>query len=459
MDVEKAAQELTGQLEKKLRSRMTSVFKCYRMGMEELLAPIKWKPLVLVIGNYSSGKSTFINELLETPVQRTGQAPTDDCFTVLTMPEEGEAHSDVSGSTVVNDERLPFKSLQRFGENLIARLVMKKVDHPLLKNMAIIDTPGMLDSVTEKDRGYDYLGVVGEMARLADLVILMFDPHKAGTIKETYHAIRSTLPGATGEDRVVYVMNRIDECDNISDLVRSYGALCWNLSQMTGGKDMPRIFLTFAGSDAHEAGDGSSMSDAVLVWGGERRELKMAVQDAPRKRLNHILQEVDRGVQEVGMTARALQRFKEISGELLQGIAKVGIITSIVAFLGGDLLSGQLFGYPDKTMIGAVFSGTVEGTVFVLPVLCMSVVGAAFIMYAQRFAFPRLVKRVLLDMDSLVLLDTAYKKDLWQRVSPKVQALIEENPTRQLWPAHSRNIKKVERFLSRELSQMYARVQ
>lgn len=459
MDVEKAAHELTAELEKKLRSKMTSVFRAYGVGMEELLAPIKWKPLVLVIGNYSSGKSTFINELLGTPVQRTGQAPTDDCFTVITKAQEGEAYSDVSGSTVVNDERLPFSSLRGFGKNFVARLVMKKVDNPLLKNMAIVDTPGMLDSVTEKDRGYDYLGVVGEMARLADLVILMFDPHKAGTIKETYHAIRSTLPGTTGEDRIVYVMNRIDECENISDLVRSYGALCWNLSQMTGGKDIPRIYLTFAGSDVGEPGDAEGISDAVLLWGGERRELKQAVRDAPRKRLNHILQEVDRSVQEVGMTARALQRFREIAGESLQNIAKAGIVTSLVAFFCTDLLFNLAFGISNRTMIGAVFSGTVGGMDFVLPIIGAALVVIVFVLYAQRFSFPRLLKKILQDMDCLVKLDTAYKRDLWHRVEVKVRKAIEDEPYRQLWVGHRRNVRKVERFLERELRKLYERVQ
>ena len=40
-------------------------------------------PNVLFLGNHSSGKSSFINHLLETDVQKTGLAPTDDGFTIL----------------------------------------------------------------------------------------------------------------------------------------------------------------------------------------------------------------------------------------------------------------------------------------------------------------------------------------------------------------------------------------
>ena len=45
---------------------------------------ISWKPIVLILGNYSSGKSTLINELIGQKIQSTGQAPTDDSFTVIT---------------------------------------------------------------------------------------------------------------------------------------------------------------------------------------------------------------------------------------------------------------------------------------------------------------------------------------------------------------------------------------
>ncbi|MEJ2033220.1 MAG: dynamin family protein [Deltaproteobacteria bacterium] len=292
-----SAVSLKNELEELLRRRMGEQFRRYGLDMEKLLTPFKWKSLVLIIGNYSSGKSTFINEFLGKEVQRTGQSPTDDNFTILSSFAEPDGEErETPGSTVVNDEKLPFAPLRQFGNTLIAHLRLKEIDTPLLKELAIIDTPGMLDSVTEKDRGYEYLGVVGELAHLADLIILMFDPHKAGTIKETYQAIRSTLPAATGQDRTLFVLNRIDECDNVKDLVRSYGTLCWNLSQMTGRKDMPRIFLTFAPTEEEHAEQTLQNRD---IWTNEREELKKAINSAPRLRLDHILQDVDRAVREL----------------------------------------------------------------------------------------------------------------------------------------------------------------
>jgi EH domain-containing protein 1 len=448
MKDEKAAKALTKKLDKLLRSKMAPIYKRYGVSMQDVLTPLMWKPLVLVIGNYSSGKSTFINELLDMPVQRTGQAPTDDCFTILTCPGEGEKEEEVPGGTIVNDERLPFATLLPFGERLFSHLRLKKVKSPVLENFAIIDTPGMLDSVTEKDRGYDYLGVVGELARMADLIILMFDPHKAGTIKETYQAIRSTLPGSTGEDRVLYVLNRIDECDNVPDLVRSYGTLCWNLSQMTGRKDIPRLYLTFA------AREGDSPPQGVESWVSERDELKRAVDTAPSMRINHVFQEAERGVRELDLQAEALGAFKNGFGGQAQKVLKVGLLLSLLVFFFGDLALKLAAGFTQKTLIAALFSRPFDDSVLVFPSLAALVILALTGVFISNFLFSRFRKKTLLELDSLIPFETAYKRDLWRRVRDRVSNSIEEEGFKQLFISHSWYQKRLKKFLDRDIGRL-----
>ncbi len=445
----KNAQELTKLLEKRLRSRLSSVFKSYGLSVDSQITPLKWKPLVLVIGNYSSGKSTFINELLGQEVQRTGQAPTDDSFTIITSPEPGEPAKPVPGNTVVNDDRFPFGGLKRFGESLHAHVVLKRVEADILREVAIIDTPGMLDSVTEKDRGYDYLGVVSELARLADVILLMFDPHKAGTIKETYQAIRSTLPDATGEDRVVYVLNRIDECESAGDLVNSYGTLCWNLSQMTGRKDMPRIYLTYAAMDEEVPPVG------VSAWKNERDELKKAVWDAPKMRLSHILQDVERSLRELSLKAEALASFKKRAADSMNGAVKYGLLGALLVFFFGDLLARLSLGAPETVLLRSLLDGSATPNQVLLPALGALAVlfGALFVM--KRFLFPASLRRSLKQLDSLVVLDSTYKRDLWARVRPQVRELLEKQPGVQFRKTHARNHRALERFLDLELRRFF----
>jgi hypothetical protein len=325
---------------------------------------------------------------------------------------------------------------------------MKKVRSPLLENFAIIDTPGMLDSVTEKDRGYDYLGVVGELARLADLIILMFDPHKAGTIKETYQAIRSTLPGSTGEDRVLYVLNRIDECDNVPDLVRAYGTLCWNLSQMTGRKDIPRIYLTFA------AKEGDVPPQGVESWVSEREELKRAVNTAPTMRINHVFQEAERGVRVLDLQAEALAAFRTGFGLKVQKVLKVGLLVSLLVFWFGDLLLKMTAGVPKTTILGSLISGVFDDRVLIFPSLAAMLVLALTGVTISNYMFPRFRKNTLEDLDSLIPFETAYKRDLWRRVRPRVSGSIEEEGYKQLWISHSWYQRRLKKFLEKDIGRL-----
>jgi hypothetical protein len=55
-------------------------------------------PFCLLVGNHSSGKSSFINYILQRNIQKAGVAPTDDAFTVIAP---GEQDADADGPTMV----------------------------------------------------------------------------------------------------------------------------------------------------------------------------------------------------------------------------------------------------------------------------------------------------------------------------------------------------------------------
>ena len=449
MDSNAEAIELTRKLETLIPLKLGSLFKNYGMNMNDILAPLKWKPLILIIGNYSSGKSTFINEVLGRDIQRTGQAPTDDSFTVLAWGDPHEDGREIPGSTVIRDESMPFQPLRHYGESLMSHFSMKLVNSSLLENIAIIDTPGMLDSVTEKDRGYDYLGVIGELAKLSDLIVLMFDPHKAGTIKETYQVIRSTLPGTAGEDRLRYVLNRIDECDNISDLLRAYGTLCWNLSQMTGRKDLPRIYLTYAPCDD------SRLPQGFDVWKHERDDLKQSLNSAPMLRLHHILQQVDTYVQELKLEVEALHKFRKGFMVKLKASALTWGASALLAFLLGDTILHLATGYPDQPFIGALLSGSVGLSSLILPLIWACTLFIAGFIWIRKIKFPAYVRTVLASLDSLVKLDTPYRMDIWHRVKERVRELIKTDPYHQFRMAHWKSFVKIEQFLEKDLKKFY----
>ena len=93
-------------------------------------------PYVLLVGNHSSGKSSFINYVLQRNIQKAGVAPTDDTFTVIAP---GPTDTDADGPTLIGDPDLGFASLRQFGPTLIHHTQLKTRDSRL--NFMLVDSP------------------------------------------------------------------------------------------------------------------------------------------------------------------------------------------------------------------------------------------------------------------------------------------------------------------------------
>jgi len=442
--------ELQKQLQTKVKKKLEPLFARYKMDFGGIDAALKWKPIVLIIGNYSSGKSTLINELVGQHVQRTGQAPTDDSFTIITS-DPGFENVETPGSTLVNDEKMPFQHFRGFGEKLISHICMKQVASPMLENMAIIDSPGMIDATSENDRGYDYMKVLGEFAKMADLIVLMFDSHKAGTIKESYDTIRNTLPEKSGEHRIVFVMSRIDECDHLSDFTRSYGTLCWNMSQMTGRKDIPHIYLTYAPSVV----DPSTVAEG---WPQEREELIEKIKKAPGFRINHILEDIDRQVNELQIVAQAVSEFLNRATKVFWKYAKVTLTISILLFLFGDVVINSLFSVLDTTLIISIRNGQFSLANLIVPAILAVVTLFIGSFGFSKIAFRRQLKKAMLNGADLVHLDNDYRKNLWRKMEAKAKENLQELKVKDLWGGYGRGLSKIQNFLNNDLKRYYEKI-
>jgi len=88
-------------------------------GQSEIITS---RPMVLLLGNHSSGKSSFINHLVGSEVQKSGVAPTDDSFTLITS---GLEDTDQDGPALVGDPDLGFMALRNFGNVLISHVQLK----------------------------------------------------------------------------------------------------------------------------------------------------------------------------------------------------------------------------------------------------------------------------------------------------------------------------------------------
>ena len=79
-------------------------------------------PFVLLLGNHSSGKSSFVNYVLGRRIQTAGVAPTDDSFTIIAP---GDVDVDQDGPALVGDPDMGFNGLRHFGPALIHHMRLK----------------------------------------------------------------------------------------------------------------------------------------------------------------------------------------------------------------------------------------------------------------------------------------------------------------------------------------------
>lgn len=197
------------------------------------------KPQVLLVGQYSVGKTSFIRYLLgrDFPGQRIGPEPTTDRFTVLL---NGPEERTIPGNALSVHPDLPFKGLERFGVNFLSRLEGSQLSSSVLRSVTLVDTPGILSGEKQRtNRGYDFTKVVAWFAEKADLIILLFDAHKLDISDELKGAI-DVLKGH--EDKIRCILNKADQIDR-QQLMRVYGALLWSLGKTMSSPEVARVYV------------------------------------------------------------------------------------------------------------------------------------------------------------------------------------------------------------------------
>ncbi|KAF9965575.1 3-hydroxyisobutyryl-CoA hydrolase [Mortierella alpina] len=227
------------------------------------------KPFVLLLGQYSTA--------------HIGVEPTTDRFVAVMNGPEPRV---VPGNAAAVSNELPFRGLDRFGQAFLTRFQVSQCPSPLLENMTLIDTPGILAGDKQRiERGYDFTKTIEWFAQRSDLILLFFDSHKLD-ISDEFKSSINALKGQ--EEKVRVILNKSDMVDQ-QQLMRVYGALMWSLGKVIQTPEVMRVYLGSFWLQRPQ----NAFEDCRALLDKEQADLLKDLRDLPRnaaiRKVNEIV--------------------------------------------------------------------------------------------------------------------------------------------------------------------------
>ncbi|XP_055862327.1 uncharacterized protein LOC106058288 isoform X1 [Biomphalaria glabrata] len=204
-----------------------------------LLAPRK-KITVLLIGNHSAGKSSFINWYVEEHVQRTGVAIETQGFTVVTS---GRKRESLTGNATFHlyPYLEPLRQIEGVSDYLSTEISTSKQKKFSL--VTFIDTPGLVDG--DMKYPFDVNKAITWLGDTADLIFVFFDPIGQALCKRTLQLVEQL--NEKHAERIKFYLSKADEAGHESDRQRVMMQIVQELCKRPGlnrtGFDMPTIYV------------------------------------------------------------------------------------------------------------------------------------------------------------------------------------------------------------------------
>ena len=213
------------------------------IAKDPLLNVTCWKPRkkvsVLIIGNHSAGKSSFINWYIDESIQTTGVAIETRGFTYVTSGRKRESLK--GDATFAFYDHLD--GLERF-EGIQAN-VFTEVSTSKEKNFPaidFIDTPGLVDG--EMEYPFDVSAAILWLADHVDLVLVFFDPIGQALCGRTMKVIEAL--NEKHAEKLSYYMSKADQVEKEHDRQRVLIQITQNLSGRINNSHafkLPTIYL------------------------------------------------------------------------------------------------------------------------------------------------------------------------------------------------------------------------
>ncbi|WP_205422779.1 dynamin family protein [Seongchinamella sediminis] len=272
---------------------------------ESLATQVSWWPAISILGTYSAGKSTFINQYVGHNLQRTGNQAVDDKFTVICFGT-GDESASLPGLALDSDPRFPFyqisdaieKVAEGEGRRVDSYLQLKTSQSEALRGKILIDSPGF-DADQQRT---STLLITNHIINLSDLVLVFFDARhpEPGAMADTLsHLVENTIQ-RTDATKFLYVLNQIDNTareDNPEEVVAA-----WQRALAQHGLTAGRFYRIYARDAATAITD-----EAVRERLERKRDEDIADIEA---RIQQV--EVERAYRVVGVLENSARHLRDV---------------------------------------------------------------------------------------------------------------------------------------------------
>ena len=333
---------------------------------------ISWWPMIAVLGTFSAGKSTFVNEYLDRDVQRSGSQAVDDRFTVISYGA-GDQVKELPGLALDGDPRFPFYRVSHeidrlndgAGRTVDHFLAMKTVPSERLKGRILIDSPGF----DADEQRATILQLTDHIIDLSDLVLVFFDARhpEPGAMRDTLEHLVNRVAERSDFTKLVFVLNIIDTTwreDNLEEVVSA-----WQRAVVREGNTTGRFYRTYNERAAVDIPDAEVRARYQEKAKKDREEIYAKMSEITSSRSYRIVGTLQAMAESIEMDAlpavrEAMSRWRR--RVLWADAALMAIVLALVAWgaitlTGGtaDWLDGTAFSTMEDHPVASVAGGIV----------------------------------------------------------------------------------------------------
>jgi GTPase SAR1 family protein len=391
--------------------------------------------MIAVLGTFSAGKSTFINEYIGQNVQRSGSQAVDDRFTVISYGTSDKV-KELPGLALDGDPRFPFyrvsHEIERLsdggGRTVDHFLAMKTVKAERLRGRILIDSPGF----DADEQRATILQLTDHIIDLSDLVLVFFDARhpEPGAMRDTLEHLVNRVAARNDFTKLVFVLNMIDTTwreDNLEEVVAA-----WQRAVVRQGNATGRFYCVYNKGAAVDIGDEKVRARYDYKASRDRDEIHAKIAEISASRSYRIVGAMQAIAESIEMDAlpalrNAMARWRR--NVVRADVALMALVLAAVVWVAQALADGFTPWF-DGTMLGAMQDRPITSALGVLLLLGV----LAGIHFMNRSWAARRVARSLPDESASGDWRAAFQKNtvFWRSIFRKSPVGLSHGAVRKL---------------------------